>query len=243
MSQNFWSNIQGYETMSYTGAMQKIGILGGICVASSIASAVVAADAIEAGNGGIVFGLMALGFLGGLVSLLVLLFTRPKNPVPLMSAYAVLEGMLVGSVSLMYSSAYDGIVLQAGLGTLAIFVVMYGLYAARILKATPMFTRIVISLTGGIFILYMMTILLNLFTGMTLPFLHSTGPLGIGISVFILGVASLNLILDFGFIERGVENKSPKVGEWWAALGLLVTLIWIYFEVLRLLSKIRSNMD
>lgn len=229
--------------MSYTGTMQKIGIIGGICILSSLISAYIAGDAIQSDNFPVVYGLLWGGMLGGILTIFVLFFTRPQNPVPLITTYAILEGLFLGSVSMLYNMAFEGIVIQAGLGTIAIFAVMYVLYAARILQATPVFTRIVVSLTGGIMILYLMTIVLNMFTGMSLPFLHSTGPVGIGVSVFILGVAALNLILDFGFIESGVKNNTPKVGEWWAALGLLVTIIWIYIEMLRLLSKVRSNID
>jgi uncharacterized YccA/Bax inhibitor family protein len=138
----------------------------------------------------------------------------------------------------------SGIVFQAGLGTLCLVGGMYGLYATRIIKATPMFQRIVISLTLGIFLLYISSFILSLIPGsLQIPFLHSNGPVGIFVTVFILGVASANLILDFNFIESGIKQQTPKVGEWWGAFGLLVTVIWIYWEMLRLLSKVRSNMN
>ncbi|MDG1538293.1 MAG: Bax inhibitor-1/YccA family protein [Candidatus Poseidonia sp.] len=170
-----------------------------------------------------------------------MIFTRPKNPAPGAIIYALFEGMVVGGVSFVYEGQYSGIVLQAGLGTVCIIGVMYFLWSAKIIKATPAFQAVIISLTMGIMVLYFVSIILSLFTSVAVPFLHSSGPLGILVTLFILGVASLNLILDFHFIERGISNNSPKAGEWWAAFGLLITVIWVYFEMLRLLSKIRNQ--
>ena len=170
-----------------------------------------------------------------------MVFTRPKHPAPGAICYALFEGMLIGGVSFAYESAYSGIVFQAGLGTLCIIGVMYFLWSTKIIRATPAFQAVVITLTLGVVALYMVSLVLSLFTNVGIPFLHSSGPVGIMVTLFILGVASLNLILDFHFIERGISNNSPKSGEWWAAFGLLITVIWVYFEMLRLLSKIRNQ--
>lgn len=239
LSNKFWSNIEGYESMSYEGAMQKIGILFGTAL---FTAALVAITSIS-----ISMNIAYIAVLGGFVGLLlvfVIVFTRPKNPVPLMMSYAVVEGAFIGGISLVFESMYEGIVFQAGLGTLGVVGGMYGLYATRIIKATPMFQKIIISLTVGIVLLYVFSFVLMLIPGaFQVPFLHSSGPIGILVTLFILGVASLNLILDFNFIESGIKQRTPKVGEWWGAFGLLITVIWIYVEMLRLLSKVRSNLD
>jgi uncharacterized YccA/Bax inhibitor family protein len=166
---------------------------------------------------------------------------RPKNPAPGVILYAALEGMLVGGVSFVYEGAYSGIVMQAGLGTICIIGTMYFLWSAKIIKATPAFQAAIFSLTIGIGLLYFISYMLSTFTSFEVPFLHSSGPIGIGVTLFILGVASLNLILDFHFIERGISNNSPKSGEWWGAFGLLITVVWVYIEMIRLLSKIRNQ--
>jgi uncharacterized YccA/Bax inhibitor family protein len=237
LSNNFWSNIPGYETMSYEGTMQKIGFLFGITILTALFTVSLGTN----GNYGALFLMTTIGFFGGLLTALVMIFTRPKNPAPGAIIYALFEGMLVGGVSFVYEGQYSGIVLQAGLGTVCIIGVMYFLWSTKIIKATPAFISVVVSLTMGIMALYFISIILSLFTSVAVPFLHSSGPLGILVTLFILGVASLNLILDFHFIERGISNNSPKAGEWWAAFGLLITVIWVYFEMLRLLSKIRNQ--
>jgi len=141
----------------------------------------------------------------------------------------------------MYEGLYSGIVMQAGIGTICIIGTMYFLWSAKIIKATPAFQAAIISLTMGVVILYVISFLLSSLTSMEVPFLHSSGPVGILLTLFILGIASMNLILDFHFIERGISNNSPKTGEWWAAFGLLITVIWVYIEMLRLLSKVRNQ--
>ena len=237
LSNNFWSTIPGYETMSYEGTMQKIGVLFGI----TILTALVTVSVGTSGNLGLMMMLTGIGGICGFITVLVMVFTRPKNPAPGAVMYALFEGMFVGGFSFAYESAYSGIILQAGLGTVCIIGVMYFLWSTKIIKATPAFISVVVSLTMAIAALYVISFLLSMFTTVGVPFLHSSGPIGILVTLFILGVASFNLILDFHFIERGISNNSPKTGEWWAAFGLLVTVIWVYIEMLRLLSKIRNQ--
>jgi len=237
LSNNFWSTIPGYETMSYEGTMQKIGFLFGI----TILTALVTVSVGTSGNLGLMMMLAGIGGICGFITVLVMVFTRPKNPAPGAVMYALFEGMFVGGFSFAYESAYSGIILQAGLGTVCIIGVMYFLWSTKIIKATPAFISVVVSLTMAIAALYVISFLLSMFTTVGVPFLHSSGPIGILVTLFILGVASFNLILDFHFIERGISNNSPKTGEWWAAFGLLVTVIWVYIEMLRLLSKIRNQ--
>lgn len=237
LSNNFWSNIPGYETMSYEGTMQKIGFLFGITILSALVTVSVGAS----GNLGLMSLMTWTGAIAGFILVLVMVFTRPKNPAPGAMLYAALEGMFVGGISFIYEGAYSGIVMQAGLGTICIIGTMYFLWSAKIIKATPAFQAAIISLTIGVGILYSISIMLSLFTSFEVPFLHSSGPLGILLTLFILGVASMNLILDFHFIERGISNNSPKSGEWWGAFGLLITVIWVYIEMIRLLSKVRNQ--
>ena len=156
-----------------------------------------------------------------------------------MSLYALFEGMLVGGMSLVLEAQYPGIVLQAAFGTVGITATMYIMYSSRIIRPTPMFNK-VIGLVISIMFLYLTSFILGMFSGYDVPFLHSSGPIGIGLTLFILVVASLTLISDFGFIEAGVNNGAPKNMEWYAAFGILISLIWIYIESLRLLSKIRT---
>jgi uncharacterized YccA/Bax inhibitor family protein len=193
------------------------------------------------GNLGLMMMLTGIGGICGFITVLVMVFTRPKNPAPGAVMYALFQGMFVGGFSFAYESAYSGIILQAGLGTVCIIGVMYFLWSTKIIKATPAFQAAIMSLTMAVAVLYVISFLLSMFTTVGVPFLHSSGPIGILVTLFILGVASFNLILDFHFIERGISNNSPKTGEWWAAFGLLVTVIWVYVEMLRLLSKIRNQ--
>ena len=136
---------------------------------------------------------------------------------------------------------YPGIVMQAATVTFAIFGVMLFMYKARIIQVTQKFRSGVMAATGAIMLLYVISILGSLSGWYEVPFLHSSGPLGIGISVFIVGIASFNLLLDFDVMESGVAAKAPKWMEWYASFGLLITLVWLYIEVLRLLSKLRSR--
>ncbi|MFQ3317027.1 MAG: Bax inhibitor-1/YccA family protein [Candidatus Poseidoniales archaeon] len=240
LSNKFWSNIEGHESMSYEGTMQKIGIMFG----TTVLFAALTAYAAIAINMNLAMAAMIIGGITGFILVLILVFSRPKNPVPLMLSYAVFEGLFVGGVSLIFEQMYSGIVFQAAVGTMCIVGAMYGLYATRIIKATPMFQKVVMSLVMGIMLLYVVSFILSFIPGsFQVPFLHSSGPIGILLTLFILGVASLCLILDFNFIETGIQQQTPKVGEWWGAFGLLVTVIWIYIEMLRLLSKVRSNLD
>jgi uncharacterized YccA/Bax inhibitor family protein len=242
LNQKFWSNLTGNDRMTVDGSMRKIGYLLGLTVVSALVSAVLCLNAINNGNGGIyVGGFMMLGFLGGFVIAMVVFVSRPKNPAALMSIYAILEGMAVGAMSLALElTAYKGIALQAVFGTMAITGTMYIMYTSRIIRPTPAFNKIVGGLVISIVFLYLTSFVLRLFSGYDVPFLHSSGPIGIGVTAFILVVAALTLISDFGFIESGTRYGAPKNMEWYAAFGILISLIWIYIETLRLLAKLQA---
>ena len=240
MTQNFWSNIQGYNTMTLQGTITKLAYLLGVVTAVAFVAAYVALDALEAGNAGVINGMTWGGLFGGIVVAVILMLMRPENPALLMTIYAVMQGMFVGSVSLLFEAFYNGIVLQAAFGTLFITGSMLFIYSSRIIRPTPTFNKVIGGLVASIMMLYLISIIFYFLTPFQIPFLHSSGPIGIGLTIFILSIAALSLISDFGFIESGVKMNAPKNAEWWGAFGVLVTIIWIYIEMIRLLSKIRD---
>ena len=154
--------------------------------------------------------------------------------------YALLEGAFLGAISGLYNTAYSGIVVQAVGLTVGVFAMMLFLYGTRIIKVTDKLRMGVVAATGAIVLVYVANMILSLFNA-SVPFLHDTGPLGIGISLLIVGVAAFNLLLDFDFIDRSVAAGAPRKMEWYAAFGLLVTIVWLYLELLRLLSKLQGG--
>jgi uncharacterized YccA/Bax inhibitor family protein len=165
---------------------------------------------------------------------------RPQSAPVVAPIYAVTEGLVLGGVSALYATLANGIVpLAVGL-TLSVLLVMLVLYRAGILRATPAFTRMVVVATGGVFVLYMVAIGLSFFH-LSLPGLWTPTPLGIGIQLVIVGIAALNFILDFDFIERGSQQGAPKFMEWYGAFSICVTLFWLYLEILRLLALMNSR--
>ena len=240
MTQNFWSNIQGQNTMTLQGTIGKLAYLLGVVTVVAFIAAYVALDALEAGNAGVINGMTWGGLFGGIVVAVILMIMRPENPAALMTIYAVMQGLFVGSLSLIFEAFYSGIIIQAAFGTLFITGGMLFIYSSRIIRPTPTFNKVIGSMVFSIMMLYMVSIFFYFFTPFQVPFLHSSGPIGIGITAFILCIAALSLISDFGFIESGVKLNAPKNAEWWGAFGVLVTIIWIYIEMIRLLSKIRD---
>lgn len=152
--------------------------------------------------------------------------------------YAVAEGIFVGAISKAYEAEFDGIVLQAVALTIGVFSVMLVLYATGRIRVTPRFRLGVIAATGAVFLIYMVSFIISLFGG-GVPYIHDNGLVGIGFSLVVVVIAALNLTLDFDFIDRAEQAGAPQHMEWFAALGLVVTLVWLYLEMLRLLSKLR----
>jgi uncharacterized YccA/Bax inhibitor family protein len=183
--------------------------------------------------------LMILGALGGFVLALVISFKKTAAPY-LTPAYAFLEGLFLGGVSAMYQAQYQGIVIMAVGLTLGTLTALLAAYSAGLIRATENFKLGVFAATGGIALLYMVSMVMGMF-GKRIPFIHEAGPIGIGFSVVVVVIAALNLVLDFDFIERGAASGAPKYMEWYGAFGLLVTLVWLYLEILRLLSKIMGK--
>lgn len=176
-----------------------------------------------------------VGFIAAIVTMFKPMWAHVLGPV-----YAIGQGLFVGAISKMFDATYSGIVLQAVGTTLAVFGVMLFLYRTRVLRVTNKFRRIVIGATLGVMALYLVSFVVGLF-GVDVSFLSSSSGFGILFSLFVAGLAAFNLALDFDFIERGEEMALPQRMEWFAALGLLVTLVWLYLEILRLLAKLRER--
>jgi uncharacterized YccA/Bax inhibitor family protein len=182
---------------------------------------------------------MTIGIVGGLVTALVTVFKKTWSPVtaPL---YAVLEGFALGGISVMLESVYPGIVIQAVALTFGTAGCLLIAYKSGVIKVTENFKLGVFAATGGIALIYIATAVLGFF-GIQIPYIHENGLIGIGFSLVVVVIAALNLVLDFDFIEKGAEHGAPKFMEWYAAFGLMVTLIWLYIEILRLLAKLNSR--
>lgn len=182
---------------------------------------------------------IVVGGLGGLVVALVTVFKKTWSPftAPL---YAVLEGLFIGAVSARFEQQFPDIVMQAAALTFGTLGALLLAYRSGLIKATENFKLGIVAATGGIALLYLVNIGMGFF-GTSIPFIHESGLMGIGFSAVVVVIAALNLVLDFDFIEQGVEQGAPKYMEWYAAFGLLVTLVWLYLEILRLLSKLQSR--
>jgi uncharacterized YccA/Bax inhibitor family protein len=156
--------------------------------------------------------------------------------------YAGLEGLFLGAISAAFEKMYPGIVIQAvglSIGVLATMLFVYGL---GLIRVTEKFRIGVVAATGAVFLVYFVDIVMSFF-GAKVPFIHQTGMIGIGFSLVVVVIAAMNLILDFDFIERGVQFQAPKYMEWYGGFSLMVTLVWMYLEILRLLSKMRAGRD
>ena len=158
------------------------------------------------------------------------------------SLYAVAEGLFLGALSAMYEQQFQGIVLQAVLLTIGVLLALLAAYSMRLIRATENFKLGLFAATGGIALVYLATIVLGFF-GIQIPYIHESGMVGIGFSAVVVVIAALNLVLDFDFIENGCTHGAPKYMEWYAAFGLLVTLVWLYIEILRLLAKLAARRD
>ncbi|HTL08212.1 MAG TPA: Bax inhibitor-1/YccA family protein [Chitinophagaceae bacterium] len=190
---------------------------------------------------------MWIGVLGGLVTAIVLMF-KPMWASILAPVYALFEGAFIGGISAVYDFAFKGaatgatggIIMQAVGLTFAVVIAMFALYRFRIIKATETFKSVIITATMGIAIFYVLAMVLRMFS-IDMPLIHSSGTLGIVFSLVVVGIAALNLILDFDRIEQGAAMGAPKYMEWYGAFGLLVTIVWLYLEILRLLAKLNSR--
>ncbi len=171
----------------------------------------------------------------------------PKYAMFTAPVFAIVEGLFCGALSVFYATQFGknpggpALIITAVLATFGVSGAMLLAYYFRIIRATPMFARIVIAATGGLFFLCLAQIMLHFVLGFTIPFIWDIGPIGIGFSLFIVGLAAANLVLDFDYIEQGVNDGLPKQYEWVGAFGLLVTLVWLYVSILRLLAYLRAS--
>lgn len=228
----------GENTMTVKGTMQKFGFLFLMVLGSSFYSWK------EFANQGNVTPLIYVGAFGGLVVALVIVFKR-KWAGYLAPLYALLEGLFIGAISAMYNYAFaetaPNIIITAVGLTFAVVIAMYLLYSFRVIKVTQKLRSVIITATVGIFIFYLLTWVLQMFGMNNMTFLHEGSTFGIIFSLVVVGIASLNLLLDFDMIEQGAASGQPKYMEWYGAFGLLVTIVWLYLEILRLLSKLNKR--
>jgi len=224
------------ETMTIQGTVNKTGLL----LLFVVATAAWTWGLSHSPTPEAVYPWMFGGAIGGFVVALVTIFKKEWSPISA-PIYALLEGLVLGGISAIFNRAYPGIAVQAISLTFGVMFVMLLAYKMRIVQATRGFKLGVIAATGGIAIVYAINMVMSLFFHTQMSFLNASTPLGIGISLFVVIIASLNLIIDFDMIETGARMGAPKYMEWFGAFGLMVTLIWLYMEMLRLLSKVRRR--
>lgn len=228
--------VRATGVMTVNGAIGKTLILLLLLVIAATYTWSLAMASLGAGQTGAeVLPWMLGGLLGGFVVALVTIFKKDWSPVTA-PIYAVLEGLFLGAISAFFQAQYGGIVAQAVFLTLAVLFCMLMLYRSGVIQVTDKFRMGVVAATGGVLLFYLVTWILMLF-GVRTSVLYDSSLLGIGISLVVVGIAALNLVLDFDFIDQGAKAKAPRFMEWYAAFGLMVTLIWLYLEILRLLAR------
>lgn len=226
---NFKVGYAGSDVMTQNGAYTKTAILLLICIASA---------SFTWSQNGMAF--IWPGLIGGMVLALITIFKKEWSGItaPL---YAICEGLALGAISYMYNIQTGGIVMNAIMLTFGVMGVMLFLYANNIIKVTDKLRTGIIAATGAIFLIYLVSFIMSFF-GTSIPMIHDAGPIGIGFSLVVVGIAAFNLLLDFDIIERVAATKSaPKYMEWFTAFGLMVTLVWLYLEILRLLNKLNRR--
>ena len=224
------------EAMTVEGAINKTALLAFLVIvpAAWIWSEVVRAQSLET-----VIPWMVGGMIGGFIAALVTIFKKDWAPVTA-PIYALFEGLAIGGLSAVLNLQYHGIVIQAVALTFGVLLCMLAAYRTGLIKVTDRFRMVVVAATGATALMYLVSMLLSFFH-VTVPFVFGGGTAGIVLSLVIVGVAALNLALDFDFIEQATNAGAPKYVEWYAAFGLMVTLIWLYLEILRLLGQLRRR--
>jgi uncharacterized YccA/Bax inhibitor family protein len=225
---------EGRGTMTVNGTVNKTALLLILALFTATASWVLGT------SGGPGIGGWAIGASLGGLAVAIATIVRPRWSPVTAPIYALLEGVVLGLVSMWLEASYQGIAIQAVALTFGVFGVMLVLYRTGAVKVTQRFRAGVLAATLGIAVVYLVSLVLGLF-GIRVPFLNDASPLGILISLAIVAVAALNLVLDFDLIDRGARSGAPAYMEWYAAFGLLVTLVWLYLELLRLLARLRER--
>jgi uncharacterized YccA/Bax inhibitor family protein len=235
-SAQYGGAIDAANRMTLSGTVNKTGLLL-ICVIAT--AAWTWSQYLQSRNPADVMPMMLVGVFGGLIFSMVTIFKKEWSPVTA-PIYALLEGLVLGGLSAIIDQRYPGVAIQAvGLTFGTLFVLLLA-YSSGLIKVTQKFRLGVIAATGGIFLFYMLQMLLGFF-GIQFTSVNGSGLVGIGFSLIVVAIAALNLVLDFDFIEQGVQVGAPKYMEWYGAFGIIVTLVWLYLEILRLLSKLRSR--
>jgi uncharacterized YccA/Bax inhibitor family protein len=224
------------ERMSLQGTVNKVGLM---LLTVILSAAVVWYRYSSSMAFASVAPLFFVGILGGFGVSLVIIFNKQLAPT-LALPYAALEGLALGGISAFMNTLYPGIVAQAVVLTFGTFMALLALYQSRVIKVTAKFRLMVFSATGGIALFYLLSFVLSFF-GIRVPLIHDSGTYGIFFSLLVVAVAAMNLVLDFDLIEKGVQAGAPKYMEWYGAFGLMVTLVWLYIEILRLLAKTRRR--
>lgn len=226
-------SVSNEETMTERGTLNKFGIMLILLVAAASFTWKAASEGRD------VTGWMIGGAIVGLILALIVSF-RPQSSAYLVPLYALAEGVFLGAISAYFNDAFaekaPGIVMQAVGLTFGVVIAMFALYRFGIIKATQKFKAIVFTATAGIMMFYAISMILRLFD-VQMPLIHESTTMGIVFSFIVVGVAALNLIMDFDMIEQGSAMGAPKYMEWYGAFGLMVTIIWLYLEILRLLAK------
>ena len=183
---------------------------------------------------------LMIGTMGGLGAAIAAAFAKRSVPIT-GTIYVLFEGLVLGSITLYFERSFPGIALQAVCLTFGIAFALLAAYQCGWIRVSQTFRSIVICATGGVCLFYVVSLLCQLLFHFSMPLIYSSGPVGILFSLFVVGLAAMNLVLDFEFVATGVANRAPKWMEWYAAFSLMVTLIWLYLEILRLLSKLSRN--
>jgi uncharacterized YccA/Bax inhibitor family protein len=224
------------EAMTLEGTVNKTGVLLLLTAAAAAWTWHLFTQSHSAAS---ILPLLWLGTIGGFIAALVTVFKKTWSPVTA-PAYALLEGLVLGGISAVLDLRFPGIAIQAvGLTFGTLFALLLA-YRSGLIRVTEKFRLGVVAATGAIMLFYVAQWVLGFF-GVHFSAVNGSSPIGIGFSLIVVIVASLNLVLDFDFIESGVRASAPKYMEWYAAFGLMVTLVWLYLEILRLLTKIRSR--
>ena len=227
------AELQG--VMSVRGTMNKFGFM----LLMLMGAATYTWNLYQTGNPGQMQTLMYVGIFGGMIAAFAIIF-KPTWAPYIAPLYGLLEGLFIGGISAvmndMFAKNYPGLVMQAVGLTFGVAIAMFLLYNFRVIRATEKFKSILFAATLGIGIFYLLTMVFRMF-GVDMPFMYDSSLLGIGISLFIVAIAALNLIMDFDMIEKGADAGAPKYMEWYGAFGLMVTIVWLYIEMLKLLSR------
>ena len=222
------------ERMTIDGTVNKTALLLVLLLASASFTWYMAGV-----NPTLVMPLMLAGLFGGLISAIVIAFKQTWVSY-LAPIYAILEGLFLGGISLFFAGMYAGIVLQAVGITIAVAGSLLFLYKTGMVVVDQQFRTAIMTATMAIMAVYLISMVLSFF-GTTIPYIHQGGIIGILFSLFVVGIAAANLLLDFDFIEKGAESGAPKYMEWYGAFALMVTLVWLYLEILKLLAKLRGR--